>query len=113
MTTKLSEANIQAATLDSMNSGPKILSVAATDSSYVVTGATTVPTTGGYVKITGSGFVSGAQVLVDETPATSVAFVDSTTLQVAVPAKTAGTYFVYVVNPDGGFTIAVNAITYL
>lgn len=111
MTTKISEANIQAATLDSIGGGPKITSIVVTNSSYQPTGATTVAASGGYIKITGTGFVSGAQVLFDETPATAVTWIDYTTLHAQVPARPVGNYFVYVVNPDGGTGLRTLGIT--
>lgn len=111
MTTKISSSNIQATSIDAIGSMPKITQIVVTNSSYVPTGGTTVSTTGGYIQITGTGFVSGAQVLIDETPASAVGFVNSTQLNVQVPAKSAGSYFVYVNNPDGGVGLAVNAVT--
>jgi expansin (peptidoglycan-binding protein) len=111
MTTKINEFNIQPAELVLIGSMPKISSVVVTNSSYVATGGTTIPTSGGYVKITGTGFVNGAQVLVDETLAAAVSFISATQLNVQIGAKIAGTYFVYVTNPDGGVGIAVNAVT--
>lgn len=111
MTTKISQANIQAATLDSIGGGPKLASIVVTDSSYEPTGATTVAASGGYVKITGTGFISGAQVLFDETPAAAVTWISTTTLHAQVPARPVGTYFVYVVNPDGGTGLRTLGIT--
>jgi expansin (peptidoglycan-binding protein) len=110
MSTKISEANIQADALIEIGLMPKITQVVVTDSSYVASG-TTVPTTGGYIKITGTGFVSGVQVLFDETLASAVTFVSATQLNIQVPALDAGSYFVYVTNPDGGVGVAVNAVT--
>lgn len=101
MTTKISEANIQAATLETIGGGPKITSITITDFEYVATENTTVPGAGGFIKITGTGFVSGTQVLFDETPATAVSFINSQTLHAQTPELAAGGYFVYVINPDG------------
>ena len=111
MTTKLSEANIQPATLETIGGGPRIITVAITNSSYLVSGAATVPLSGGYIRITGTGFVSGAQVIFDETPANAVVFVSSTQLNVQTPVLAAGVYFVYVINLDGGTGLAINAVT--
>lgn len=111
MTTKISDSNIQAADLILIGSMPKITQIVVTNSSYVATGSTTIATTGGYIKITGTGFVSGAVVLIDEVPASATSFVNSTQLNVQIPAKAAGSYFVYVTNPDGGVGLAVNAVT--
>jgi hypothetical protein len=92
--------------------GPKIVNIQVTDSSYTVLDDTAVSLSGGFVKITGSGFESGCRVLVNNTPATSVAFIDSNTVHAQVAANTAGTYIVYLVNADGGVAIAVNGLTY-
>jgi hypothetical protein len=112
MTTQINQNNIQPATLAALDSSPTVTNVQITDSSYVVIDDTAVLTTGGYIKITGSNLVSGCQVILGSANATSVTFVNSTTLNVQVPAQAAGTYVVYVVNPDGGVAIRVNGLTY-
>jgi len=96
----------------SQGGGPKITQIQITDSSYNVLDDTAVSTSGGYIKITGTGFNTGAVVIVGSVNATSTTFVNSTTLNVQVPAAVAGTYAVYVVNADGGTAIAVNGLTY-
>jgi hypothetical protein len=55
--------------------------------------------------ITGSGFVSGAQVLFNST-ALSTTFVSSTTLTATGNATTAGTYSITVQNPDPGSSVS-------
>ena len=112
MTTKISSSNIRQTTLDNIGGSPRITAVQVTNSSFVITGATTVGTTGGYVKITGSKFAAGAQVLVDEIPAPSVTVVNGSTIHAQVPARPAGTYFLYVVNTDGSTGISVNGVSY-
>jgi hypothetical protein len=92
--------------------GPKISAVTVTNSSYNVLDDTAVALAGGYIKITGSGFETGCQVLVGTTPATSVTFISATEVRAQVPATTAGTYILYVVNTDGGTAIRVNGITF-
>jgi hypothetical protein len=113
MTTKISVDNIQDSTIAILTAStePKITSIVVTNSSYVATGATTVPTTGGYVLVSGAGFVSGIQVLFDGASASAVSRVDSQTLQVQVPALAAGNYFVYVVNPDGSTGLRTFGLT--
>lgn len=91
--------------------GPKITQVQITDSSYNVLDDTAIDTAGGYIKITGTDFVTGASVIVGSTPASSVSYVSSTVLNCQIPALAAGTYIVYVVNPDGGTAIRVNGLT--
>ena len=112
MTTKISSDNIQTTTLETLGSGPTITNVQITDSSYNVIDDTAVSTSGGYLKITGTNFSSGCTVIIGGTNATSTAFVNSTMLNVEVPAAAAGTYIVYVVNTDGGVAIRVNGLTY-
>jgi hypothetical protein len=92
--------------------GPKIVDIQVTNSSYVVLDDTAVGLSGGFVRINGSGFESGCRVLINNTPATSVTFVSGTQVHAQLPANTAGTYIVYLVNADGGVAIAVNGITY-
>jgi len=93
--------------------GPRIQSVNVANSSFVVSGNTTVNVGGGYVVVTGNNFATGATVIVDTTPASSVSRIDNTRLNVQVPARNAATYNLFVVNPDGGTGISVNAVTYL
>jgi hypothetical protein len=92
--------------------GPKITNVQIANSTYSILDDTAVDTAGGYIVITGTGFESGASVLIDNTPATSTTFVSSTVLRAQVAAKSAGTYNVYVVNPDGGVGIKIIGLTY-
>jgi hypothetical protein len=113
MTTKISEANIQATTLGALGGGgPKISSIIVTDSSYNNLDDTAVALGGGYIKLIGEDFATGCQVLIGLTPVTSVTFVSDTEVRAQVPATAAGTYIVYLVNSDGGTAIRVNAITF-
>jgi hypothetical protein len=96
----------------SQGGGPKITQVQITDSSYDVIDDTAVSTSGGYIKITGTGFSIGAVVIVGSVNATSTSFVSNTVLNVQVPAQAAGTYTLYVVNTDGGTAVKVNGLTY-
>jgi hypothetical protein len=64
-----------------------------TPSSGTVSGGTTIT-------ISGTNFVSGAQVLVGNQPAV-VQSLTSTSIVAVVPANSAGTAAVAVVNPDG------------
>ena len=112
MTTKISSDNIQASTLATIGSGPKISQIQVCDSSYNVLDDTAVDIAGGYIKITGTGFKTGATVTVNRQQATSVTFVSSTELLAQVAAETAGTYVVYVVNTDGSVALRVNGVTF-
>jgi hypothetical protein len=92
--------------------GPKIANVQIANSSWSALDDTAVSVDGGYIIVNGSGFVSGCQVIIDGVTAPSVTFANSSQLRVTVSADSAGTYMVYVVNPDGGTAIGVNALTY-
>lgn len=61
--------------------------------------------------ITGSGFKSGAQVRLDNSVIGSVT-VTNTAISFTAPAKTAGTYSVYVTNPGGGTAILTPGVLY-
>ena len=111
MTTQLDQNNIQSATLAALQP-VTITSIQVTDSSWTPLDDSAVSTSGGYIVITGANFISGCNIIISSTNATSVAFVNSTTLRVQVPALSAGTYVVYVVNPNGATAIIVNGLTY-
>jgi hypothetical protein len=95
-------------------STPKIASVVITDSSYNGIDDTAVDTAGGYVQILGSGFTEGASVLIGQTVinAQNVTYISSSELRAVIPARSAGTYSMYVVNIDGSVGVRINAITY-
>jgi hypothetical protein len=118
MPTRITAANIApgAITADRLaegaGGGPRITNVQVTDDTYTVIDDTAVSLSGGYVKITGTGFQTGCVAIVGTTTATATAFVSSNFINVQVPALSAGTYIVYVVNPDGGVAIRVNGLTY-
>jgi hypothetical protein len=92
--------------------GPKITQVQITNSSGTVLDDTAISLSGGYIKITGTGFAAGAQVIVNNATALSTTFTSTTVLNAQVGPQSAGTYIVYVVNTDGGVAIAVNGLTY-
>ena len=91
---------------------PKITTGNVANSAFSVLDDSAVNIGGGYLVVTGSEFQSGASVLVDVTSATSVTYINSTTLHVQVPSKSAASYNLYVVNPDGGTGIRVAGVTY-
>jgi len=90
----------------------RITSVTVSNSSYIATGNTTVSTSGGYVIIDGGGFVNGCTVVVGNTVATSVSFVSSIQIRSQLPAKVAGSYFLYVTNSDGSTSLKINGVTF-
>jgi alpha-tubulin suppressor-like RCC1 family protein len=91
---------------------PKIASVNVANSAFTVLDDTAVNVGGGYIVVTGENFATNVTVLVDTTQASAVTRVSSTQLRVQVPSKSAATYNLYVVNPDGGTGIRVNGVTY-
>ena len=91
---------------------PKILYANVASNTFTVLDDTSVNVGGGYIVVTGAEFQSGATVLIDTTPATSVSYIDNNTLRAQVPAKSAASYNLYVVNPDGGIGIKPAGITY-
>lgn len=110
MTTKISVNNIDA-TITGLF-GPKISSITITNNSYTALDDTAVSTSGGYIVITGSNFASGCTVLIGSVVATSVSFINSTTVRAQVPAQAAGSYTVYLTNPDGGVALRINGLNY-
>ena len=91
---------------------PRVSYANVANSLYFTVDDTAVNVGGGYIVVNGANFQSGATVLIDTVQASAVTYVDSTTLRVQVPARSAATYSLYVVNPDGGTGIRVNALTY-
>lgn len=67
---------------------------------------------GDTITITGTGFASGASVIINGTVASVVSVVNSTTITFTAPAVTAGSYILYVVNTDGSTALAVPGIQY-
>ena len=114
MPTKISTDNLQPSVITVISTvvAPKITSVAIANSSYTILDDTAVDTAGGYIVITGTGFASGCQVIINDVLASSVTFVNSTTVRAQVGPRAAGTYNVYLTNSDGGVAIAVNGLTY-
>ena len=72
-------------------------------SSVTYAGSTTAADSAGgeTITLTGSGFNSGITVYVDTTSCTTT-YVSSTSCTFTTPAKTVGTYHLYVYNTDGG-----------
>lgn len=112
MTTQIQLGAIESTAVSSLQ-GPRITSVAVTDNTYTAIDDTAVDSTsGGYIKITGTGFVSGCIVTVGNITATSTTFVSSTEVRAQLGAQAAGSYNLYVSNPDGSLSIKVLGINY-
>lgn len=94
------------------SAAPTIATVAITDASYNDLDDTAVDVAGGYIKIAGTEFQSGCAVMIGLLSATSVTFTSATELRVQVPAQAAGTYPIYVINPDGVTAARLMGLTY-
>ena len=74
---------------------------------------TAADTAGGQtIILTGSGFVAGANVLINGSAVGVVSVVSSTSITFTSPANATGSYVIYVVNPDGSTAIAIPGIQY-
>jgi large repetitive protein len=106
MTTKIALTNIADTALATLT-GPKITTI-------VYSGTETATDTAGgeTINLTGAGFQSGCNVLVASTSASVVTFISSTQISFVAPVQTAGTYVIYVINPDGGTAISIPGISY-
>ena len=81
-----------------------IASVIADDTAVDIAGGQTV-------QINGTGFISGAIITLGGSAVTTV-YVSPNTLTFTAPAKTAATYVIYVLNPDGGTAIYIPGLVY-
>ena len=125
--TVVSVTQITAVTPASGTSGSKVVKITNPDGQYI-TGAfiyNPLPTislvspnngrfTGGNaVTITGTSFVSGTTVKIDNVAATDMAFISAAELHVTAPAgSSTGAKDVKVTNPDGGFILLPGGFTY-
>ena len=93
--------------------GAVITAVAITDSNYTVLDDTALATTGGYIKLTGTGFKTGCIVYVGGVAATTTTFVSSTEVRAAIGSNSSNTFTVSLANPDGsaGFYMAGIAVS--
>jgi hypothetical protein len=113
MTTKITADNIEQSTLDNLGSGVLISNIQISSNTYVALDDTAVSLNGGFIIINGSKFESNINVLIDGTLATSVTYISPNEIRAEVPASTAGSKVVYVVNTDTGATaIRINGLTY-
>jgi hypothetical protein len=112
MTTKISLNNLQSSVVTAISAGgsgsaPKI-------SSITYPGDDTAAATAGgqTITLTGSGFTTGASVIVNGSYAGVVTVVSNTSITFTAPANSGGTYPLYVVNTDGGTAISIPGISY-
>jgi hypothetical protein len=87
--------------------GVTITSINITDNSWNNLDDTAIGTTGGYIKINGTGFVTNPKVFVNSTEITSgnITFISSSLLRVVVPSLSLGTYNIFVFNTDNSGAI--------
>ena len=106
MTTKITLNNIADTALATLT-GPKITTIV-----YPGDDTATDTAGGATINLTGGGFQSGCSVLVSGTASSVVTFISSTQISFIAPALSAGTYVIYVINPDGGTAISIPGISY-
>jgi hypothetical protein len=80
---------------------PVISAVTITNSSYAALSAIQVLTSGGYVKLIGSGFSANNTVYVNSVAAISTTYVSTTEIRAQVPAASEGTQSLTVFNSNG------------
>jgi hypothetical protein len=79
---------------------------------YVGNNTATDVAGGETITLTGTGFATGASVIINGVAAGVVTVVSATQLTFTAPALSAGTYIFYVVNTDGATAISVPGISY-
>jgi hypothetical protein len=90
-----------------------VSNVAVTDSNYTILNDTpNISTAGGFIRVTGRGFVSGCVVYVGGVAATTTTFISSTEVRAQIAANTSNTLMVYVVNPDGSTGIKLSSLVF-
>jgi hypothetical protein len=101
-------------TFDKLNTYPIITSISIANSTYDIIANTVIDSTGGYIVVSGQNFDSNIKMVVGETAIDSANLtrVDSTTLQVALPAKNTGSYPIIVSNPTGQVSANVTGVRY-
>ena len=70
------------------------------------------PAGGQTITLNGSGFVTGANVLISGSVTNSTSVVNSSTITFISPALNAGSYVIYVINADGSTAISIPGIQY-
>ena len=91
---------------------PQVISLKGTSITYPGNDLAADPAGGQTITITGTGFEATPTVYVGGVVASSVSFVSSTQITFTSPARSAGTYDVYIVNPGGATAIMVFGISY-
>jgi len=117
--TAITANSIPATQFVAVSAPPKISNIAVTNNTYSFTGGNLSSSTGGFIRIIGTDFVSGCSVVVGDLAAgaqanvaTAVSFVNTTQVNAQLPAVSAGTKSVFLVNPNGSTAIRVAAVNY-
>ena len=99
---------------DTGATGPnlKITTISVCNSSYTILDDTAVSSTGGYIKLTGTGFAAGCIVTIGTVNATTTTYVSDAEVRAQLPATAAGSYTIYLTNTDGGTCFRLNAVTF-
>jgi len=106
MTTQITTDNIASTTLDVI-SGVKVSAIVYSDNDTAAD-----PAGGQTITLNGVGFKATPTVIVNGVSAGVVTFVSGTEITFTAPANNAGTYVIYVVNPDGATAIVIPGISY-
>lgn len=99
-------------TIGGAGASVSISGVYVTDSSYNTLDDTAISTAGGYIKVTGSGFVSGCVLYAGGTAAISTTYISATEIRARLGPASSNTLHVYVVNPNGSGAIYLTGIVY-
>jgi hypothetical protein len=100
-----------AATVTTVSAGPVISNIAYLDANNSVTSANAVSTSGGNIRITGTGFVANSAVYINNTLATNT-FVSSTQITAVCPAASAGNVAIMIFTPTNSGTISASGVRY-
>lgn len=88
----------------------EITNIYVTDSNWNILDDIAISTSGGYLKIVGTGFQSGAVVYIQGTAAAATTYVSPTELRVTTSVLSSGTLQVFVINPDNSAAIRLSGI---
>lgn len=95
----------------SVSGGPSITSFVYLDANNNPTSANAVSTSGGNIKITGSGFVSGSSVYINNTLVSNT-FVSSTEIRAVCPSASAGNVSLFIFTPTNSGALSSTSIRY-
>jgi hypothetical protein len=92
---------------------PAIRTILIANSAYSILDDTSVNTSGGFIQVNGLNFNSNCTMMIGSNSVISTTIVNTTTIQAQVPAANAGSYNVWIVDTDTGYTaLKPNGLTY-